>query len=509
MIEPYYHDEHSTVYCGDCRPVLRERPAASVQCVVTSPPYHGLRDYGIPPAVWGGREDCQHEWVATGEIKRGRQHLQEFGEKLGCGGGNKHSQSAEHYNASTGSFCRHCNAWRGCLGLEPTIEAYVEHVVEVFREIRRVLREDGTVWLNLGDSYAGNSTPGGGDPTVGVRNLGGNTYRKKSVPLGLKPKDLCLIPSRVALALQADGAVNPEAMRQLDSIRTALLRDFDTWDAVPQNVRSEVERLDAEWHDAHEGGWWVRSVIIWAKSNPMPESVTDRPTTAHEYIYLLSKSARYFYDADAVREPNADPHRTTFHAGKRKFSDAMITNTGDKHRGFGRTGKPLEEYAGAGRNLRTVWTIPTQPFPEAHFATFPEKLPERCIKAGTSERGCCPECGAPWVRRVVVDKARRVGPDSRGGNYGGVRKSDGTKVMGGNYEAGRQYAKVVLGFEPSCECGGEPVPCTVLDPFAGSGRTLLVAHRLGRRAVGIDVSADYCRLAEHALRERAAQRRLF
>jgi DNA modification methylase len=225
------------------------------------------------------------------------------------------------------------------LGLEPTPELYVEHMVEVFREVKRVLRPDGTLWCNLGDAYAHASSGGGG--AVDVRTDGRNTTPGDRVrgrmggvntlSGGLKPKDLVGIPWRVAFALQADG-------------------------------------------------WYLRSDIIWSKPNPMPESVTDRPTKAHEYIFLLSKSPRYYFDADAVREP----------AGEN--THARGDGVGPKNAGTpsGEGIKHNEDYARAinglvtSRNIRTVWDIATQPYSGAHFATFPEAIPERCIKAGSA-----------------------------------------------------------------------------------------------------------------------------
>jgi DNA modification methylase len=232
----------------------------------------------------------------------------------------------------------------GQIGLEKTPEEYVQKMVEVFREVRRVLRDDGTLFLNLGDSYVANgqgqshSNSFGKERTNRPQESGGvvNQPNAQARKYGLKPKDLVGIPWRVAFALQADG-------------------------------------------------WWLRQDIIWNKPNPMPESVTDRCTKSHEYIFLLTKSARYFYDSEAVKETNADPERTSFSPGKRRMSDDMVIASGDKHRGFGATGKSMAEYIGAGRNRRSVWTITTKPFSGAHFATFPEDIPEICIKAGTKK----------------------------------------------------------------------------------------------------------------------------
>jgi DNA modification methylase len=303
----------------------------SVQTVVTSPPYWGLRDYGIAPSVWDERklkyvsgvvEDCAHEWVV--QTSRGI-----------SGGENEWSKQRYLLNNASvvpenqSAFCIHCSAWRGTLGLEPTPELYVQHIVEVFREVRRVLRKDGTCWVNLGDSYNaynGNAGPGSGFSagaacdTERPHLASGHGLRTK----GLKPKDLVGIPWRVAFALQADG-------------------------------------------------WWLRSDIIWNKPNPMPESVTDRPTKSHEYIFLLAKSERYYYDVDAIRELSTGhaPGEMGNHSGHKLPTE---TNNGRNDS----TLHSLPVY----RNKRSVWTVATQPYPEAHFATFPEDLitlhPGRC-----------------------------------------------------------------------------------------------------------------------------------
>jgi DNA modification methylase len=331
------------ILCGDVRDRLKELPDESVHCVVTSPPYFGLRDYGVD----------------------------------------------------------------GQIGLEDTPGAFVEVMVAVFAEVRRVLRKDGTLWLNLGDSYAGSwgaqsrgnangeaSSTLQGASMLSARQIiahpkGTLTGSLKNTP-GLKPKDLMGMPWRVAFALQA-------------------------------------------------AGWWLRQDIIWSKPNPMPESIKDRCTKAHEYLFLLSKSERYHYDAEAIRE------ESDWDAGNTKMPDGWDTSAGG-HGSFHRNGREKgrrvrgvpprhAQYAssdqsgldaigrGDGRNKRSVWTVATEPFPEAHFATFPPSLIKPCILAG------CPKGG------------------------------------------------------------------TVLDPFGGAGTTGLVADRLGRDAILIELNPEYAEIA--------------
>jgi DNA modification methylase len=320
---------------GDALELLRAMPDESVHCCVTSPPYWGMRDYGID----------------------------------------------------------------GQLGLEATPVAYVERMVEVFREVRRVLRRDGTLWLNLGDCYATGAGavgdhPGGGEQGARWRGdvdrhrddrrrapnsekqtaaaMGPQTQPNRMPISGLKPKDLVGMPWRVAFALQADG-------------------------------------------------WWLRSDIIWAKPNPMPESVTDRPTKAHEYLFLFAKSRRYYYDAEAVAEPIAEQTEVDRVDSGRFTPDRGFPGATDH--GNGRLGANPN----GRRNKRTVWEIATAPFPAAHFATFPPALVEPCVLAGTA-------------------------PGS-----------------------------------------------TVLDPFAGAGTTGLVALRLGRSFIGLELNPRYVEMARRRI----------
>jgi DNA modification methylase len=360
---------------GDCREVMRTLEAGSVNCCVTSPPYFGLRAYGTEPQVWGGSADCDHSWTSERYYREGggcNSSAEAFSEP---GEANARRLKEARWREST--TCVHCGAWRGELGLEPNPDMYVEHLVDVFREVRRVLRGDGTLWINLGDCYnAYNGNRGAQSQYAGKRHPyephfpSGYGLMVKS----LKEKDLVGIPWRVAFALQSDG-------------------------------------------------WWLRSDIIWEKSSSMPESVTDRPTRSHEYVFLLAKSSRYHYDQDAIREPQQ--HRTgkaaTF---KRANSKRGLVVVPGQVNGTHRPDREDTVPNPKGRNKRSVWTIPPSPSPEAHFAVMPEKLASLCILAG-------------------------------------------------------------------CPVGG-----TVLDPFAGSGTTGKAAQKLGRRAVLIDLNADYLEIAQ-------------
>ncbi len=458
----YIEDTDLTLYNGDVREVLASLPEESVHCVVTSPPYWGLRDYGTGSWV-GGDPYCDHTPRPAG------------------GSAEKSTLAGTHNRgiSEPGQTSCRCGARRvdNQLGLEATPELYLDSMVAVFREVRRVLRRDGTCWLNMGDSYAGGKS--GRDDGVRIHQHDFKTGRRPrgdykeydagptihhKPPPGLKPKDLCMIPARLALALQADG-------------------------------------------------WWLRSQIVWSKPNPMPESVTDRPTTSHEFVFLLTRSPRYFYDAEAVREPHRDLAGGVERFG-RVGSDGGYAGT-EQPDSLTRTTFALKagarEYNPAGRNVRSVWEIATQPYPEAHFATYPEELVRRCILAGSSERGCCPECGAPWTRKIETKRRYIV---SEGGSHADgtyrVKYSDDPhetnfKPRGGDalsYNQARWHNEAkTVGWLKSCTHDLEPTSCTVLDPFFGSGTTGLVARKHGRRTIGIELNVSYCELAARRLQQ--------
>jgi len=456
---PAFTDGIVSVHLGDVRDVLRGLPAASVDCVVTSPPYWALRDYRLPPSTWGGDPGCRHRWGPWCEHRDVRESTacaksrttdRFYGEPSRRFNGN-------HQKITAGSSCVRCGAWRGALGLEPSPEMYVDHLVDVFGEVRRVLKPSGTVWLNLGDCYAAERSyqapsTRGGPKHSSAQAFAGSSMR---VPAGIKTKDLIGLPWRVAFALQADG-------------------------------------------------WYLRADIVWAKPNPMPESVRDRPTRAHEYVFLLSPSRRYFYDAEAVREP-AVTSALKSPAGWDRGSGGhgRIHRLGREPRARGPVSALLPSQPG--RNRRTVWTIPTQPYHGAHFATFPERLVEPCILAGTSAAGCCPVCGAPWRRIVTRQRMHNGEPRT---DLGAWRNAGPGSPIGAQGDGHWRYSTVTstAGWEPGCEHNLEPEPATVLDPFAGSGTTLAVAARLGRRGLGAELSPEYVELIKQRCSRESTRR---
>jgi DNA modification methylase len=397
----------------------------SVHCVITSPPYFGLRDYGT--GTWeGGDPQCDHVKIKRVSLKSG---LRNDGRKhKGLYDGEKVLSMEHGYR----SVCGKCGAVRvdRQIGLEESVDQYVENILTVAREVWRVLRDDGTFWLNLGDSYNG-SGGAGGDYAPGGLKEGQPKYPGRNVA-GLKPKDLIGIPWRVAFALQEDG-------------------------------------------------WYLRSDIIWSKTNSMPEPVTDRPSKAHEYVFLLSKSRKYYYDAVAIKE-TAVQYGKVQSPGSRSNGENPDRNDNDfAERNRGRV---FTE-----RNKRTVWTIATLPYTGAHFATFPPALVEPGIKAGTSEHGVCPICGAPWKRVIKYEAMFRPKLPVGSMDIKGVTRT--TIGLKDRAKYGTKKPLFIDIWTPTCNHKAEPVPAVVLDIFVGSGTTLMVARQLGRSGIGLDLSYDY------------------
>jgi DNA modification methylase len=450
---------------GDARLRLQELTPESVHLCVCSPPYHGLRDYGT--GQWeGGAEGCDH---SSG---RGTNVPQTKNPNVSYPAGAAH-------RGGDPSCCPRCGARRvdQQIGLEATADEHIAALVEVFALVRKVLRKDGCLIVNYGDAYSGGSQGGGDSPRSGggqarLRELHATQGHVRETS-GLPAKNLLMLPSRLAIALQADG-------------------------------------------------WILRSMLPWLKRSAMPESATDRPSTAVEYVFIFSRSPRYYWDASAVRRPhsNASLERATrgWNPSSRN-GDSKPPSEGERWRV-----KELE-YNPNGRNLRNsdfhfdsldlaieatraelahllhlrekggllldgegeplALDVNPQALADAHFASFPEKLVAPLIQAGSSEHGVCGTCGAPWTR--VVEKEYRSPAQYKDrtsdklveGTVGAVlRMGDGVDVR-------------TTGWQPSCQCNASVVPATILDPFAGSGTTSLVASKLGRRSIAIELSLPY------------------
>ncbi len=642
---------------GDVMEMLRTLPDESVQCCITSPPYWGLRDYGLPASVWPvpqsnaggdaratadrkvGATNCEHEWV-TEEVEREMRRGLGLKDSVANTRGGAIKAAEVGWQRFERGSCRLCGAWRGCLGLEPTPEMYVEHLVSVFREVRRVLRNDGVLFLNLGDSYYSRPAKGGSG-TFNGRNGRGEGYARgrsatscdtsdrelvdypasdcpsenlcdecreaalrkshrdcqrgptpiaspcepilackvsahghlptsdsflredhsavaiespeqsaflSDAPLPVSPLSTqfqsseqlqgeCLHCANCGACLSVlrsssrDGSLCARRFARNSGSSSLVLPSYDHSgsvfggaayrDSTTQYLKPK-DLVGIPWMVAfalRADGWYLRQDIIWAKPNPMPESVTDRCTKAHEYLFLLTKSARYFYDQEAVKEAGTEIRKCGADSRENADRDPQHKErkqNGGDDRNFadGREGIAM-------RNKRDVWTIATQPYREAHFATFPEKLIEPCILAGTSERGCCPQCGAPW-RRVVEKETLFISGSGRAGNPPQGKNAGSVQALSGDYDIrmGPINRTETTGWRPGCKCGDVEIgaggdaratadrevgatqyaaPGIVLDCFAGAGTCGVVALRHGRDFIGIELNAKYAEMARRRI----------
>lgn len=316
------------VFNEDCLEGLKKLPCKSIDCCITSPPFYGLRDYGLEDKIWRGSRDCKHKWIDSFIKNNNASGGSQDGSDKGF-----HNKGQEVTDSNDriikSNVCIKCKAWKGSLGFEPTPEMYIEHLVEIFQEVKRVLKNEGNLWLNIGDSYCGTGNKnmeGDFDP----KYLKGRTIKKyvTNKVKGIKSKDLIGIPWMLAFALRNDG-------------------------------------------------WYLRSDIIWHKPNTMPESVKDRPTKSYEHIFLLSKNKNYYYDADSMRQR----HWTIQELYTRK----ILNNKGKYREDLSRS---REEYYNVnGKNERDVWILPTKPCKNKHYASYPIDLVEKCLLAGCPENG--------------------------------------------------------------------------------------------------------------------------
>jgi len=482
-----YQEPNATVYCGHALD-LRELPPESVDMCMTSPPYWGLRSYKTEPQIWDSKDGCRHEWA--------KETLKQFNAQQYCSGGltvkvigrgEQGFTRGTTGTASQGTFCLHCGAWRGELGLEPTIELYISHLIQIFNEVKRVLKRTGCCFVNIDDSYAGSggahnenhANPGlsksfsrGGAPLYG--NLGmANRYL---APKGMAAKSLCLIPQRFAIAMV-------------------------------------------------EQGWILRNDIVWNKPNPMPESVKDRFTGSWEHLFFFTKSKRYFFEqqfeqytgplnrwgGDTLKQETI---KTAAYKDMLHLSPSSALRAGNQIR-------PNE----LGRNKRDTWEIctessdydfclncdtyftgkrrssiqtviiddnPKKKCPVcgstedwlAHFATFPEKLCETPILAGCPE-AICKKCGK--ARERIYEKTGHINKREPAHQPGNTPTKVDSTDWGPTERPTTEYT--------DCGCNTGFEPGVVLDPFMGSGTTLAVAKKLGRKSIGVDISGNYCKLS--------------
>jgi len=508
------HEYLNKIIQGDALEVLKELPSEIIDCCTTSPPYYSLRFYPGTNKVWDGDPNCDHDWKYYTRTSNcwGVPGKGAYGVK---GEYNK-AWIREHQQA----FCKKCGAWWGQLGLEPHPQMYIDHLVQIFREVKRVLKKTGVFFLNVGDTYWG-GLQGFGTikghwrskvnkeekyvsqyfmPPTGNKNLRSNW---------LQPKQKLMIPSRVAMALQEDG-------------------------------------------------WILRNTIIWYKPNHMPHPVKDRFTVTYEPVYMFVKSTKYYFDLDSVRLPHKwaskdkrsligrVPHKTGksvsgqtgckvvgYHKLGKNPGDVFKAWGAGKHGLYrGKAVKDYEEHGAQnasdlkrriiesylkdpkGKNPGDFWTIKTASFKGAHFAVFPEKLVETCLKAGCPKE-VCSKCGKPKERKYEVIERKwneipeeeqqyfrkTLGLTKEGKIVYRPKDSEEDRKMRERLVKAALSQKKFLGYLPTCKCNEGFEPGLVLDPFIGSGTTALVAKALGLNFIGIELNKEYVKMANLRLKQ--------
>lgn len=440
----YNIDEiRNTILCGHVLKVLKEVPDESVDMVVTSPPYWALRNYKTDGQIWDEDENCSHEWGEVMPDHHPGQVEQTKWKSADAAGSGQTSGS--------GQFCQKCGAWKGELGLEPSYDLFVKHLCDIFDEIKRILKPYGTCWVNLGDTYnshlAKSKNVGGFEGRQMKKN---QDYSDSKIigkgNIGLPDKCLVQIPARFAIEMT-------------------------------------------------NRGWVLRNELIWEKVNCMPSSAADRFTVEFEKIFFFSKNPHYYFEQQLEKGKDIESRNAL--AAKEIVNPTKYTDE-DKYGGGGTSFKGHSGFFRADgtvigtpgyRNKRCVWRIKTKPFSEAHFAVFPPELVETPIKAGCPEF-VCEYCGEP--QRVVVDKKSVA-----------TRPNKSTKDEDGQFATDRRRFVAMYGNRrlEGCECGKDFRSGIVLDPFMGSGTTGMVAKRLNRDYLGVDLNSKYIKIAEKRIKE--------
>ncbi len=563
----------NTVVCGDVLNVLKTFPDRCIDLVVTSPPYYGLRRYAdLPEVIWGGNEGCEHQWLPAmdgGLLRDNRNFLRGSQSSLVGAKGTTFIKSIEGKGLS-GAFCATCGAWRGHYGLEPSVDMYIAHTLLWCAEVHRVLKDTGSFWLNLGDSYTGSGKGQNADGSPGPASKLQQS-NKGSVQGGLPTtrfdKWRSGIPGSIQVCHQVKGADLPAGNKLLLPHRVAIALQAQGWVVRQDNVWAKMNCMP----EPVKGWRWERCTIATSQKelpdNPSPSDIarafgcdpdalcpvcgrswkrhaslakdrraklrpsflpcdrsilttpcpgcpkcisnggwilrkgSGRTTTAHEYIFhLVKEGCSAYYDTEAVRLPFAPStiNRANYafypdHPKSVKFSKENAGLVGRNAQAFNQ-----EKYAKirdgdrSGANARSVFPWATEAFAGEHFATFPKKLPEFAIKAGTSEYGNCPKCGTPWSRMIELGQHIKTA-------FGVQRKVGISHYPAEGCGVSPVHHK---GWRCSCKCGlSETVRPIVLDPFLGSGTTAIVAESLNRNWIGIELSATYCKMAVERIRE--------
>lgn len=543
---------------GDAQTVLKRMDDECIHMAVTSSPYYGLRSYGTEPVVWDGDPNCQHEWISKPTIRKGSTNGRELSTLVSAGSektlatGNSNTiGKTKQFRSDASNFCSKCGAWKGELGQEPTPELFVKHLTTIFHELKRVLRNDGIFWMNIGDSYSGSH---GNGYKQSLQTTNGAYSSDKNYDLAkqnnrndgnCKPKDLIGIPWMLAFSMRADGAASPQTMYTVEKIKSSLLQDYDTWNDVPKHTKRTIEDLDEEWLKASKGGWYLRADIPWVKRSAMPSSVTDRPGSSIEHVFLFSKSQKYYYDHIATMQLSSESYN------KDKRPRGVIRQKVNENTKYDRNNPQYAKFEtiadglvalvpkqdGTGNNTYTGFNDRYEPnglglrymrdsdfffktwqgllhnedgepmalvvnpkgYKGAHFAAFPIRLVEPLILAGTSEKGVCPKCGAPWVRITKKESyitRPTIGNDNQKGKLN-IGISQGLERTGGHVACNVE----TIDWKPTCTCNLDPIPATVLDPFSGSSATGVACKLHNRNYIGIELNPEYVKLGEQRIKE--------
>ena len=447
----------NTIIQGDALTRLKELPDKSINMLMTSPPYWALRDYGDSTSgtIWDGNETCEHEFISKDrKIHSGKTKSTPQASVDKVGGFMTDWKTTDH-------ICNKCGAWKGQLGLEPTFDLYIKHLCDIFDEVKRVLRDDGTCWVNIGDTYNANNRGGGlnncSEKQKGNKGTHDFMGKKSRDRCGLPQKSLTMIPQRFALEM--------------------------------------VNR-----------GWILRNTIIWHKPNCMPSSVKDRFTVDFEYIFFFTKKKKYYF------EQQYEPFESNDHDKKRMEGPRKEYSGKSDHENYGsprartqRNSIPYTQRAFVdgnkqGRNKRAVWKISPKPFKESHFAVYPEELCETPIKAGCPNFVCV-KCGNPKVKEFKRDVPTLE-------IHRNVRKGNRDRAIGGKYTKFMEENPLKEIIKPTCNCNEEFTNGIVLDPFFGAGTTGLVALKQGKKFLGIELNKEYIKIAEARLKPFLEQEKL-
>ncbi len=502
---------------GNALNMLKTLPDDFIHVACTSPPYLGLRSYLGGQEIWGGDENCEHEWIDSSTPQSGGIGYYEVGRV-----GNARARISSH-ESKLSNTCSLCGAWRGQLGAEPRPDLYIAHLIQIMREVKRVLRPDGVFWINIGDSWAGSNkglmvdgTAVGGAKQQTMRGSVSGDLFKGFKGDGIKPLDMILIPSMLALAARVDGwyvrsmviwAKNNPLPESVNGVR---------WEKHRVKVAKSARASDESYHStaygdspmgARDGRDFSDHALEWRdcpgceKCYPNDGLILRhgswRPTDSYEFILMLTKTDHYYCDREAVLEDSVTDINSkagmTFGSPTGKNNTPELSHAADVGHKW--------EYS-SGRNLRSVWQINTSPYRGAHFAVFPLKVPLTCIKSSVSDKGCCPKCGAPWARVIEKPEVPHDGstdcknPDDQGNTRRLALLRQAARERGGEYT---NSIKTVT-WRPTCSCdAGDPIPCRVLDPFSGAGTTALAAGILGCDSFNIDTSSEYIELAKERL----------